>query len=79
MKLTFDEVAWAQYLAWVDEDRKVVALIGECLRDPFRGTGKPPASKAEPGGLVVTAEHRLMYRVRGSGEAQAMLSWRYPC
>lgn len=86
MKLTFDEGAWAQYLEWLDEDRKVVArinaLIGECLRDPFRGTGKPEPLRQSLAGWWsrrITGEHRLVYRVRGSGEGQALeiLSCRY--
>lgn len=86
MRLTFDEVAWSQYLQWLDEDRKVVArinvLIGECLRDPFRGTGKPEPLRQNLAGWWsrrITGEHRLVYRVRGVGEAQALevLSCRY--
>ncbi len=86
MKLTFDEVAWSQYLEWLDEDRKVVArinaLIGECLGDPFRGTGKPEPLRRNLTGWWsrrITGELRLVYRVRGLGEGQALevLSCRY--
>ena len=86
MKLTFDEVAWSQYLEWQDEDEKVVAringLIRECLRDPFRGTGKPEPLRQNLAGWWsrrITGEHRLVYRVRGTGDAQALevLSCRY--
>lgn len=86
MKLTFDEVAWAQYLEWQDEDRKVIArintLIGECLRDPFRGTGRPEPLRQNLAGWWsrrITGEHRLIYRVRGVGEGQALevLTCRY--
>ena len=79
MKLTFDEVAWAQYLDWQDEDPKIVArvnaLIRECMRDPFRGTGKPEPLKRDLAGWWsrrITGEHRLVYRVRGAGEGQAL-------
>jgi toxin YoeB len=86
VKLTFDEVAWSQYLEWQDEDEKVVAringLIRECLRDPFRGTGKPEPLRQNLAGWWsrrITGEHRLVYRVRGTGDAQALevLSCRY--
>lgn len=86
MKVTFDEEAWAHYVEWIDEDRKVVArinaLIRECQRDPFRGTGKPEPLKRNLTGWWsrrITTEHRLVYRVRGSGEGQALevLSCRY--
>jgi hypothetical protein len=41
----FSDRAWNQYLHWQGDDRggleRVNALIKECQRDPFRGTGKP--------------------------------------
>lgn len=86
MKLVFDREAWAEYVDWQAEDAKVVgrinALIGECLRDPFRGTGKPEPLRRNLSGWWsrrITAEHRLVYRVTGKGEAQALeiLSLRY--
>jgi toxin YoeB len=86
VKLTFDREAWADYLAWQAEDPKVLArinsLIGECLRDPFRGTGKPEPLRRNLSGWWsrrITGEHRLVYRVTGSGDAQALelLSCRY--
>ena len=86
MKLIFDEVAFAHYRGWLDEDRKVFerinTLIVECLRDPFRGTGKPEPLRQNLTGWWsrrITGEHRLVYRVRGSGQEQALeaLSCRY--
>lgn len=79
MKLVFSERAWQQYLWWHQEDPKVVAringLISECLRDPFSGTGKPEALKQNLSGWWsrrITGEHRLVYRVSGKGETQAL-------
>ena len=78
--------AWRDYVAWQAEDAKVLErinmLIGECLRDPFPGTGKPEPLKRNLTGWWsrrITGEHRLVYRVRGSGETQALevLSCRY--
>nr|WP_294444064.1 Txe/YoeB family addiction module toxin [uncultured Sphingomonas sp.] len=75
----FSDRAWNQYLHWQGDDRRglerVNALIKECQRDPFRGTGKP-----EPLGGNLTGwwsrrinrEHRLVYRVSGSGDAQTL-------
>lgn len=86
MKLVFDREAWAEYVAWQAEDAKIVArinaLIGECLRDPFRGTGKPEPLRRQLSGWWsrrITSEHRLVYRVTGKREAQALevLSCRY--
>ncbi|MFL0413166.1 Txe/YoeB family addiction module toxin [uncultured Sphingomonas sp.] len=79
MRLMFSDRAWNQYLHWQGDDRRglerVNALIKECQRDPFRGTGKP-----EPLGGNLTGwwsrrinrEHRLVYRVSGSGDAQTL-------
>ncbi|PXA86085.1 Txe/YoeB family addiction module toxin [Nostoc sp. 3335mG] len=79
MKLVFDREAWAQYVAWQSEDAKVVeriyTLIGECLRDPFKGTGKPEPLRQNLTGWWsrrITGEHRLVYRVKGVGEAQVL-------
>lgn len=79
MKVLFDRTAWADYIAWQEADPKVAmrlnGLIGECLRHPFTGTGKPEPLKNELSGYWsrrVTAEHRLVYRVTGKGVTQAL-------
>ncbi len=79
MKLVFWPTAWEDYLHWQAEDPRVLArvnlLLKECIRDPFRGTGKPEALKRNLSGWWsrrITNEHRLVYRVTGSGEAQAL-------
>lgn len=78
--------AWRDYVAWQREDAKVLErinlLLDECLRDPFHGTGKPEPLRqnlTDWWSRRITGEHRLVYRVRGSGEAQALevLSCRY--
>jgi toxin YoeB len=84
--IVFRRDAWRDYVAWQAEDERVLerinALIDECLRDPFRGTGKPEPLRQNLAGWWsrrITGEHRLVYRVRGSSEAQALeiLSCRY--
>ena len=49
MKLAFEPDGWEDYLYWQATDkamlRKVNALITECLRHPFEGTGKPEYGK----------------------------------
>ena len=79
MKLVFDEEAWRHYVGWLADDEAVVRrinmLIGECLRDPFRGIGKPEPLRQNLAGWWsrrITGEHRLIYRIRGTGEAQAL-------
>lgn len=86
MKLVFSSDAWRDYVAWQAEDRTVTerinAIIGDCLRNPFKGIGKPEPLKRNLSGWWsrrITGEHRLVYRVSGTGEAQALeiLSCRY--
>ena len=79
MKIVFFPPGWEDYLHWQAADAKVLArlnaLLEECQRHPFRGTGKP-----EPlGGNLscwwsrrIDREHRLVYRVMGKGETQAL-------
>lgn len=70
MKLIFHEQAWDDYLYWQQHDRKLMArvnaLIKECMRTPFTGTGKPEPLKGSLSGWWsrrVNREHRLVYRV----------------
>jgi len=86
MMLVWTAAAWRDYVEWQREDTKVLerinALITETLRDPFKGTGKPEPLKRNLAGWWsrrITGEHRLVYRVRGAGDAQALevLSCRY--
>ena len=86
MKVVFRADAWRDYVAWSREDAKVLerinVLIGECVRDPFRGTGKPEPLRQNLAGWWsrrISGEHRLVYRVTGRGNTQALevLSCRY--
>lgn len=86
MRLVFRSAAWHDYVDWQAEDALVLArinlLIGECLRHPFTGTGRPEPLKRNLTGWWsrrINREHRLVYRVTGKGEAQALevLSCRY--
>jgi toxin YoeB len=79
VKLVFWPTAWADYLYWRAEDAKLLArvniLLKECMRDPFRGTGKPEALSGNLSGWWsrrINQEQRLVYRVSGKGEAQAL-------
>ena len=79
MKVVWDQDAWADYIHWQETDakiaRRVNALVKECTRDPFRGTGKPEPLRNELSGWWsrrIDAEHRLIYRVTGKGETQAL-------
>jgi len=79
VKLVFTSAAWADYVYWQANDAAVVErinlLIGECLRHPFTGTGKPESLKRNLSGWWsrrINREHRLVYRVTGKSEAQAL-------
>ncbi len=79
MKLIFARAAWEDYLHWQQSDAgalgRINEFIGECLRTPFSGTGKPEPLKGPLQGWWsrrITIEHRLVYRVRGKGDDQQL-------
>ena len=50
-------------------------LIKECMRAPFKGTGKPEPLRGDLQGWWsrrITLEDRLVYRIAGRGEAQQL-------
>jgi toxin YoeB len=70
VKLAFTESAWPDYLWFQSRQQKLLkrinTLIGEILRHPFTGTGKPEPLKGELSGYWsrrINAEHRLVYSV----------------
>jgi toxin YoeB len=86
VKLVFTAEAWRDYVAWQAEDGAVVArinaLIQDTMRSPFKGIGKPEPLKRNLAGWWsrrITGEHRLVYRVSGARDSQALevLSCRY--
>ena len=79
MKPVFWPTAWEDYLRWRAEEPKTLArlnsLLKECMRDPFRGIGKPEPLGGNLSGWWsrrIDQEHRLVYRVTGKGDAQAL-------
>lgn len=79
MKIVFSPAAWEDYLHWQSSDTKTLArinaLLKECTRDPFRGTGKPEPLGGNLSGWWsrrIKQEHRLVYRVSGKGDVQAL-------
>lgn len=79
MKLIFSDHAWADYLHWQQTDAKILRrvneLIKEARRQPFRGIGKPEPLRGDLSdwwSRRITSEHRLVYRVTGTGEGQAL-------
>lgn len=79
MKVVFSDRGWEDYQHWVATDRdrleRLNALIEECRRTPFKGTGKPEPLKGDLQGWWsrrLTKEDRLVYRVKGSGSDQRL-------
>ncbi len=79
MRLIFSSQAWEDYLFWQQNDAETLAringLLVECRRHPFKGRGKPEPLKGDLSGWWsrrITREHRLVYRVSGSGAAHAL-------
>ena len=72
--VSWTDIAWDEYLSWQKEDKKIVdeinGLIGECRRNPFKGTGKPEPLKGNLTGFWsrrITREHRLVYLPEDGG------------
>lgn len=79
MNVRFSSKSWAEYLDLHTTDPKLFAkcnaLIEECRRHPFKGTGKPEPLGGNLSGWWsrrISHEHRLVYRVAGSGAAQVL-------
>jgi len=79
VKLVFSQQALEDYLHWQASDPAVLdrvnALIKECQRTPFQGTGKPEPLKGDLKGWWsrrITLQDRLVYRVAGSGDEQRL-------
>ena len=68
--ISFEESAFADYLQWAKDDKKIFGkinkLITDTARDPFKGIGKPEPLKGNLSGYwsrCITDEHRLVYKV----------------
>lgn len=84
MRLVFADEAWADYLYWQKQDKRMVErinkLIQEIQREPFAGIGKPEALKHALSGFWsrrITDEHRMVYRVEGKTLEIAQLRFHY--
>ncbi|MBL8572553.1 MAG: Txe/YoeB family addiction module toxin [Hyphomicrobiaceae bacterium] len=79
MRLVWTSHAWADYIGWQTDDpgvvRRINDLVKDACRNPFTGLGKPEPLRGELSGFWsrrITGEHRLVYRVSGKAETQAL-------
>ncbi|MBA3879844.1 MULTISPECIES: Txe/YoeB family addiction module toxin [Sphingomonas] len=79
MNVAFWPTAWDDFRHWQDHDdkmfAKLVGLIEECRRHPFKGTGRPEPLSGNLSGWWsrrINHEHRLVYRVSGTGDEQVL-------
>jgi len=70
MNKIFSDIAWAHYLYWQSEDKKILRKVNELIRDIERngneGLGKPEPLKHEFSGFWsrrITEVHRLIYSI----------------
>lgn len=84
MSVVFDDDAWADYLWWQAQDRKVLRRINLLIEDVRRngneGIGKPEPLKHGFRGYWsrrITEEHRLVYRIAGDDVRVAACRYHY--
>jgi toxin YoeB len=84
VKIVFSETAGEDYLYWQAQDKKLLArldaLISECGRTPFAGTGKPEPLRGALSGWWsrrLTLEHRLVYRISDGALQIAQCRYHY--
>lgn len=84
MRLVFTPHGWEDYLHWQSADRSVLRrvnrLVGDCLRDPFAGIGKPEQLRHDLAGAWsrrITEEHRLVYLSDGDDLVVLQVSYHY--
>lgn len=72
MFVTFTKRGWEHHRHWQENDKKILkkvnALIQECARTPYTGTGSPEQLRHDLSGWWsrhITLEHRLVYKVEG--------------
>lgn len=80
--LEFDQAAFEDLAWWIEQDRnkalRIISLIKDVQRDPFKGIGKPEPLRHEFKGCWsrrIDQEHRLIYQV--TEEKIRILACRY--
>ena len=77
MKLGFTARGWDDYVYLQTHEPKLAARVNDLIKDirrsPFRGIGKPEPLRDTLAGSCsrrINEEHRLVYRLTGSGDEQ---------
>lgn len=71
MEKIWSDIAWAEYVAWQTQDKKLLEKINRLLDDigrngPDKGLGKPERLRANRSGLWsrrIDDKHRLVYSI----------------
>jgi len=77
MQKLWNDLAWEEYIAWQNQDRKTLRkinkLISEIERSGGRGLGKAELLKGDFSGYAsarIDQKNRLVYRIREIGGVQ---------
>jgi toxin YoeB len=79
MRVVFTQQGWNDLIWWYDQDRtnvfKVLDLLRDCQRDPWKGVGKPePLKHLKPNwSRRIDKAHRLIYQVSGKDESYQLM------
>lgn len=72
-RVIFEHQAFEDYSNWaiysIKTFKKIIELLRDIKRDPFKGIGKPEPLKHELAGFWsrrITEEHRLVYKISGN-------------
>ena len=84
MRIVFADGGWEDLCYWIAHDKKIVKriirLINEIEREPFKGIGKPEPLKHDLSGFWsrrITEEHRLVYAIEGNEILIAQARYHY--
>jgi toxin YoeB len=77
--VTFSSNGWDDYQYWLAADQKILdrvnSIIRETMRDPTGRSHKAEKLKGDLSGFSskrINREHRMVYRLRGSGADQVL-------
>jgi toxin YoeB len=83
-QVIFEASAFEDFSNWAVQDKKVyakiVSLINDIERSPFRGLGKPEPLRYELAGFWsrrINREHRLVYKVTDTAIIVASCKYHY--